>query len=113
MPLPIQAILTKFIDFIPGLRRSPDKMTTLPEFKATDNLSHRYSDQNVLREYLINVLKFNKDEIRIQATQELGLQVQLNRDLTNKERSDIFRHFKEVKLRNRASSSQEKEGDHD
>ncbi|KAI1147639.1 hypothetical protein F4825DRAFT_455272 [Nemania diffusa] len=106
----IKGTFTKLISFIPGLHRSTDKMSDLSKFKPTDNLDHRYGDPKVLREHL-KKLGFPDEKIRIQASESNGLEVQLERQLTEKEKSDIFRSFQDAKRGSRKPSSKEIEGD--
>ncbi|KAJ8128959.1 hypothetical protein O1611_g4671 [Lasiodiplodia mahajangana] len=87
----IKETFTKFIGFIPGLRRSMDNMNDPSEFEATENPQHWYEDMDV--------------------TEGRGLEVQLERQLTEKEKADIFKHFKEVKDEKRKGNPEEAEDD--
>ncbi|EXF75725.1 hypothetical protein CFIO01_05321 [Colletotrichum fioriniae PJ7] len=57
-------------------------MSETPEFKATDVINHRYADASVLTRMLIS-FEIPKKQIKLQATEEKGFEMQLPRKLTD------------------------------
>ncbi|KAI0458535.1 hypothetical protein F5B21DRAFT_435656 [Xylaria acuta] len=91
----IKEQFVKLVDLIPGLRLRRHAMAEESNRKPTDNLSHRYQNQEVLRKALID-MKFKDKDIKIWATEAKGLDVQLPRELTEDEKTAIYKKFEEV-----------------
>ncbi|KAI1359232.1 hypothetical protein F5Y08DRAFT_86117 [Xylaria arbuscula] len=87
----VKVQLIKVVDNIPGLRSRRNAMAE-PDFIATDTFAHRYVDEKVLCDALIE-LKFKKEDIKIKATESRGFDVNLPRKLNEKERNAIYQKF--------------------
>ncbi|KAI1744465.1 hypothetical protein F4680DRAFT_225739 [Xylaria scruposa] len=95
----IKETLSRMADHIPGFRSRRNEMGE--ELKPTDNLGHRYAEREVLREAL-KEMGFKDKEIRIWETESRGFDVNLPRELTNKEKETIFKKFEAAAYAKRA-----------
>ncbi|KAI3327009.1 hypothetical protein HD806DRAFT_379832 [Xylariaceae sp. AK1471] len=86
------------MDLIPGLLSRQNAMTEAPKFKATDSFEGRYVDKEVLRKALVG-LGFKDTEIKIQATETKGLDVELPKEITKEQKASINKQFVDAKNR--------------
>ncbi|KAH9906834.1 hypothetical protein F4778DRAFT_600300 [Xylariomycetidae sp. FL2044] len=88
--------LIQVVYLLPGLRSRQSKMPEKDKFTPTDNFDHRYANPKRLRQALIN-MGFKDKDIRIQATEKNGLEVQLPRQIDKKEKDAILEELVKLK----------------
>ena len=65
----VKVQLVKIMDHIPGLRSRRNAMAEQSEFIAKDSFAHRYEDEKVLFDALVE-LGFKKEDIKIKVLQD-------------------------------------------
>ncbi|KAI1263405.1 hypothetical protein F5Y18DRAFT_429094 [Xylariaceae sp. FL1019] len=108
MHLVIKDAVISFVKSISGFRSRSSTMAP-EEFKVTDTFEYRYQNNALLRQALIS-LGYKDEDIKIKASENGAIQVNLPETLTKEQRSKI-QVYMATKQKEEGAQDKDKEGE--